>query len=66
MILAGVFRRCTFSADGFPGEPDRRTVQSITASIALAGSPGYRITENHFVQSSLTVQPDQRIAPARV
>jgi hypothetical protein len=48
MILAGVFRLCTFIADYFPGEPGWRTVPSIAASIALAGSPGIRITENRF------------------
>lgn len=44
MILAGAFRLCTFSADDFPGEPGR----PIGASIALAGSPGIRITKNRF------------------
>lgn len=48
MILAGVFRRCTFIADYFPGEPGRRTVRSIAASVALSGSPGHRITKNRF------------------
>lgn len=44
MILAGVFRLCTCIADYFPGEPGR----PIAASIALAGSPGIRITKNRF------------------
>lgn len=44
MILAGVFRLCTCIADNFPGEPGR----PIAASIALAGSPGIRITKNRF------------------
>ena len=48
MILSGVFRLCTFIADYFPGEPGRRTVPSIAASFALAGSPGNRITKNRF------------------
>lgn len=48
MILAGVFRLCTFIADYFPGAPGRRTVPSIAASIALTGSPGMRITKNSF------------------
>lgn len=62
MILAGVFRLCTFIADYFPGEPGR----PIGASLALAGSPGMRITQNRFLQRSLAVQPGPRIAPARV
>jgi hypothetical protein len=48
MILAGDFRRCTFIADYFPGEPGRRTVQSITARIALTGNPDNRITQTDF------------------
>ena len=48
MILAGDFRRCTFIADYFPGEPGRRTVQSITARIALTGNPDNRITKTVF------------------
>jgi hypothetical protein len=48
MILAGVFRLCTCIADYFPGEPARRTMPSMAASIALAGSPGIRITKNRF------------------
>ncbi|CAN7643779.1 hypothetical protein LJR277_004809 [Pseudomonas sp. LjRoot277] len=51
MILSGVFRLCTFIADYFPGEPGRRTVPSIAASFALAGSPGNRITKNPFSKS---------------
>jgi hypothetical protein len=48
MILAGDFRRCTFIADYFPGEPGRRTVQSIAARIALTGNPDNRITQTVF------------------
>jgi len=48
MILAGVFRLCTFMADYFPGEPGWRTVPSTGASIAPTGSPGNRITKNRF------------------
>lgn len=48
MILTGTFRLCTFVAGNFPGEPRRRTAPSMVASIALAGSPGYRITKNRF------------------
>lgn len=51
MILSGVFRLCTFIADYFPGEPGRRTVPSIAASFALAGSPGKRITKNPLSKS---------------
>ena len=47
MILAGVFRLCTFMADYFPGE-GWRTVPSTGASIAPTGSPGNRITKNRF------------------
>ena len=48
MILTGVFRLCTCIADYFQGEPGQRTAPSIAASIALAGSPGHRITDNRF------------------
>ena len=48
MILSDAFRLCTFIADYFPGESGRRTVPSIAASFALAGSPGNRITKNRF------------------
>jgi hypothetical protein len=48
MILSGVFRLCTFIADYFPGEPGRRTVPSIAARFAQAGSPGNRITKNRI------------------
>ncbi len=44
MILAGVFRLCTFIADDFPGGPGR----PIGTSIAQSGSPGNRITKNRF------------------
>ena len=44
MILSGALRLCTYIADYFPGEPGR----PIGASIALAGSPGIRITKNRF------------------
>ena len=48
MILAGVFRLCTCIADYFPGEPGRRAMPSMAASISLASSPGNRITKNRF------------------
>ena len=48
MILAGVFRLCTCIADYFQGKSGQRTVPSMAANIALAGSPGHRITENRF------------------
>ncbi len=48
MILAGVFRLCTFMADYFPGEAGQRRVPPIGASIAPTGSPGNRITKNRF------------------
>lgn len=48
MILSGALRLCTFIADYFPGEPGRRTVPSIAARFAQAGSPGNRITKNRF------------------
>ena len=37
MILAGVFRRCTFIADYFPGEPGQRTVPSIDREYRSGG-----------------------------
>ena len=48
MILSGAFRLCTCIADYFPGEPGRRTVPSIAARFAQAGSPGNRITKNRI------------------
>ena len=48
MVLAGVFRLCTFMADYFPGEAGQRTVPPMGASIAPTGSPGNRITKNRF------------------
>jgi len=48
MILAGVFRLCTCIADYFQGKSGQQSAPSMAASIALAGSPGHRITENRF------------------
>jgi len=48
MILASVFRLCSCIADLFQGKPGQQTVPSPGAGIALARSPGYRITENRF------------------
>lgn len=48
MVLAGVFRLCSFMADYFPGEQGWRAVPPTGASIAPTGSPGNRITKNRF------------------
>ena len=63
MILAGVFRLCTFIADYFPGEPGRRTVPSTTVSIALAGSPGIRITKHRFCKGRSLSRPVSEMHP---
>lgn len=53
MILAGVFRLCTYIADYFAGEPGR----PIGASLALAGSPGRRITQYRFCEARSLTSP---------
>ncbi|MDR6605507.1 hypothetical protein J2X87_000558 [Pseudomonas synxantha] len=59
MILAGVFRLCTFIADYFAGEPGR----PIGASLALAGSPGMRITQNRFCKGRSLSSPVRELHP---
>ena len=48
MIMAGVFRLCTYMAVYFSGGAGRRTVTSVTASVTLARSSGNRLTKNRF------------------
>jgi hypothetical protein len=62
MVLAGVFRLCTFIADYFAGgtrSPHRRKSRA-------GGQSRYADHSKPFLQRSLAVQPGPRMAPARV